>query len=59
VHVFCGDDHVSPFDGFLDFRRVDPMPGNMADIVPIPIEAFCAIRPQLQYIQLLYIQQAA
>jgi hypothetical protein len=35
---------VSPFDGFLDFFRVDPMPGNMADVVKIPIEAFQAIQ---------------
>src|ERR1039457_2087084 len=44
VHVFCGDDRVRPFDGFLDFRRVDPMPGNMADVVQIPIEACCTIQ---------------
>lgn len=35
---------MSPFDGFLDFRRGDPMPSNMAGIVQIPIEAFCAIQ---------------
>ena len=35
---------MSPFDGFLDFRRVNPMPGNMAGIVQIPIEAFCVIQ---------------
>jgi hypothetical protein len=35
---------VRQFDGFLDFRRVDPMPGDMADVVQIPIEAFCAIQ---------------
>lgn len=35
---------MSPSDGFLDFRRGDPMPGNMAGIVQIPIEAFCAIQ---------------
>ena len=35
---------MRPFDGFLDLDRVDPMPGNMADIVQIPIETFCAIQ---------------
>jgi hypothetical protein len=30
---------MSPFDGFLDFQRLDPMAGHMADIVQIPLEA--------------------
>jgi hypothetical protein len=44
VHVFCGDDRVSPLDGVLDLFRVDPMPGNVADVVHIPIEDCCAIQ---------------
>jgi hypothetical protein len=35
---------VGPRDRFLDFRRIDAVPGNMADIVQIPIEAFKAIQ---------------
>ncbi len=31
---------MRPFDGFLDLDRIDPMTGNMADIVHIPLEAF-------------------
>ena len=42
--VFCRDDRLGPLDRFLDFRRVDSIPGNMADIVQIPIEAFNAIQ---------------
>ncbi len=42
--VFCRDDRVGPLDRFLDFRRVDSMSGNMADIVQIPIEALKAIQ---------------
>ena len=44
ARVSCRDDHAGPFNGFLDLFRVDPMPGNMADVVQIPIEAFCAIQ---------------
>jgi hypothetical protein len=57
MHIFCRDDNVRPFERLLDLRRVNPMPGNMAHIVHIPIEAFCITRPQFQYIQLLYIHQ--
>ncbi len=32
------------FEGFLDFRRVDAMPGDMPDIVRIPFEALNAIQ---------------
>jgi hypothetical protein len=35
---------VGPRDHFLDLRRVDSVPGNMADIVQIPIEALKAIQ---------------
>jgi len=35
---------VRPFDGFLDFFRVDPVPGNMADVVQVPIEVLYAIQ---------------
>jgi hypothetical protein len=35
---------VGPLDRLLDFRRVDSMPGNMAGIVQIPIEASNAIQ---------------
>jgi hypothetical protein len=40
ARIFCGDDHVGTPDCLLDFRRVNSMPVNMADIVQIPIEAF-------------------
>jgi hypothetical protein len=30
AHVFCRDDRVGPLDRFLDFRRGDSMPVNMA-----------------------------
>jgi hypothetical protein len=35
---------VRPFDSFLDFFRVDPVPGNMADVVQIPIEGCYAVQ---------------
>ena len=35
---------MRPLESFLDFRRVDSMPGNVADIVQIPIEGFNAIQ---------------
>ncbi len=35
---------MSPLDGVLDLFRVDPMPGNVADVVHIPIEDCCAIQ---------------
>ena len=40
THVVRGDDRVGPPDCFFDLRRLDSMPGNMADVVQIPIEAF-------------------
>ncbi len=44
MHVFRRDDRVRPLDGFLDLGRVNPMPGNMAHIMQIPIEALYAIQ---------------
>lgn len=35
---------MRPFDSFFDLFRVDPVPGNVADVVHIPIEALCAIQ---------------
>src|ERR1039458_6763505 len=43
ARISCGNDRVGPPDGLLDFRRVNSMPINMADIVQIPIEAFQAV----------------
>ena len=34
---------MGSFDRFLDFRRMDRMPGHMAGVVGIPIEALEAI----------------
>jgi hypothetical protein len=33
---------AGPPDRLLDLRRVDSVPGNVADVVQIPIEAFNA-----------------
>jgi hypothetical protein len=34
---------VGPLDGFLDLRRGDPVPGDVADVLHIPIEASAAV----------------
>lgn len=47
AYILCGDDRVGPLESFLDFRRVDTMPGNMAYIVQVPIEASKAIQHSL------------
>ena len=35
---------MGSLDRFLDFRRVDSMPGHMAGVVQTPIEAFNAVQ---------------
>lgn len=35
---------MGPLERFLDFRRIDSMSGNMADVVQIPIEAFNSLQ---------------
>ncbi len=39
VRLPGGNNYMRPFKGFLDLCRFDAMPGNMADIVHIPVEA--------------------
>jgi hypothetical protein len=39
AHISSSDDCMGPLDSFLDFRRVDSVPIDMANIVRIPIEA--------------------
>jgi len=59
ARVCSGDNCMRPLDSFLDFLRVDSVAIDMANIVRIAIEASQAFEHNPQYIQIMYIQQAA